>query len=110
MFNFVSIVWLIGLFTFAIDVGMERFNTQVNICGGSLLTKDETKDENIMKAYDSSMASFSFTAALIYTIISSGLVLALIIYILVLLIKGKDWIEAKKNKKSVAEESNASLL
>ena len=56
------------------------------------------------------MASYSFTTALIYTIISSGLVLALIIYILVLVIKGKDWIEAKKNKQSDAEENNASLL
>ena len=63
-----------------------------------------------MSAYDAKMASFSFTTALVYTIISSGLILALIIYILVLLIKGKDWIEAKKNKKTEAEESNASLL
>ena len=74
------------------------------------MTKEEKEDPVNQVDYDMTMGLFLKITTIIFSVICSGIVLGILIFSILVCVKGKDWVMADKNKKDAVIEDNSTLL
>lgn len=74
------------------------------------MTKEEKKDPVNKEDYDMGMGTFLKVTTIIFSIVCSCIVLGVLIFSILVCVKGKDWVMADKNKKDAVIEDNSTLL
>ena len=74
------------------------------------MTKEEKEDPVNQVDYDMTMGLFLKITTIIFSVICSCIVLGILIFSILVCVKGKDWVMADKNKKDAVIEDNSTLL
>ena len=74
------------------------------------MTKEEAADPVIQEEYDVTLGKFVKVTAVLFSIVCSFAVLGILIFSILVCVKGKDWVMADKNKKDAVIEDNSTLL
>ena len=74
------------------------------------MTKEEKEDPVNQVDYDMTMGLFLKITTIIFSVTCSCIVLGILIFSILVCVKGKDWVMADKNKKDAVIEDNSTLL
>ena len=99
----IALVWLLGMFGFTIVLAIIRFDPQVDICSGSLLSEEEKKQEANKGMYDLQIGGLTKGLAFVYSVICAMIVLGMLIFGLLYAIMGEDWVKEKFGDKDENE-------